>query len=135
MKLVARTKASLDPEDLVEVPSPLNDEVVFCLKRVDIRKLIAHRNRNAVVRYITRNGEDEPEYVTEREYPNGSNEFDTVALFLADWNIADAETGVKVPIDEEAIHEYVKPEELDYLFLQCHEINPILSGAEPRKKS
>lgn len=116
--------------EVVTVKSPSDPEVEFGLKRVGNREVMAHRDRNAAVRYIQRTDTDE--FISEKDYPVGTMKVDTVLLCLESWNVANDQHQV-VKIDREAILSYLTPEELDFLYDQALEINPILSGREARK--
>src|SRR5258708_18289085 len=116
--------------EVVTVHSPKDEEIEFGLKRVGNRELMAHRDRNAAVRYIQRTDTDE--FISEKDYPVGTMKVDTLLLGLDSWNIANDQHQV-VKIDRESILSYLLPEELDYLYDQALEINPILSGREARK--
>ena len=113
-----------------KVQSPVNPEVEFGIKRVGNREVMAHRDKNASIRYIQREGSDE--YISEKDYPVGTLRVDTVALCLESWNIADAQ-GNPVKIDKESILSYLDPEELDFLNDKALEINPILAGRQLKK--
>lgn len=119
----------------VEVTSPDDPEVKFHLKKIGNRELIAYRDRDKVIRYTTRNSVNGEEYVSEKEYPRGSNQLDTILLCLDSWDIAHPDTGQQLPITLDTLVDYLSTEELDFLFDQCFEVNPVLSGIGARKKS
>ena len=116
------------------VHSPDDPDITFAIRRVGVPEVIAYRNRNSKVTYTTRNGENGDEYLTEKEFPQGTGQLETLLLCLEDWDIAN-ESGEKRPITEENIQRYLNPREFDYLFDQCHEVNPILQGTAAQKKS
>jgi hypothetical protein len=119
----------------IEVASPDDPEVKFRLKKIGNRELIAYRDRDKVIRYTTRNSENGEEYVSEKEYPRGSNQLDTILLCLDSWDIAHPDNGLQLPITLDTLVDYLSTEELDFLFDQCFEVNPVLLGVGARKKS
>lgn len=118
----------------VEVVSPDDPDVTFRIKKVGNRELIAYRDRDKVIRYTTRNSVNGEEYVSEKEYPRGSNQLDTILLCLDSWDLAQ-DNGQMLPITLDNMIDYLSTEELDFLFDQCFEVNPVLSGIGARKKS
>ena len=120
---------------IVEVPSPDDPAVHFRIKKIGNRELIAYRDRDALIRYTTRDGASGEEYISEKEYPRGSNQLETILLCLDSWDIADHETGKQLPVTRNNLTDYLSTEELDFLYDQCFEVNPVLSGIAARKKS
>jgi hypothetical protein len=116
--------------EITTVISPTTPEVQFGIKRVGNREVQSHRNMNSAIRYTQTEGSDT--FTTEKDYPVGSLRVDTVALCLESWNLADL-SGNPIRIDKEAILSYLEPEELDFLYDKALEVNPVLSGAAPRK--
>lgn len=120
----------------VPVSSPEDPEVTFDIKKIGLKELISYRDRDAVTRYLARDGENGDEFVTEKEYPRGSNQLDTIQICLGGWNLTDPQTGPGVlPITRENIIAYLTPDELDFLFDECFRINPILLDQAKRKKN
>lgn len=119
----------------VEFSSPDDTSVKFRIKKIGNRELIAYRDRDALIRYTTRNGDSGEEYISEKEYPRGSNQLDTILLCLSGWDIADPNTNQELAITRDTLIDYLSTEELDFLFDQCFEVNPVLSGIAGRKKS
>lgn len=120
--------------EIVSVTSPSDPDVTFGIKRVGNREVMIHRDRNAVVRYIQRTEDDE--FISEKDYPVGSMTVDTVALCLATWNLATPPPdNTPLTINRESILSYLTPEEVDFLYTKCLEVNPILGpgGREARK--
>lgn len=115
----------------LDVPSPLDAEIVFTIRRVDNRAVIAYRDRNSVVRYIQRDGDGE--FLTEKDYPMGSMRLDTLVLGLVAWNIAGPD-GQMVLLTPESIKDYLDPVEFDVIYDKIIEINPILLGRDQQKK-
>jgi hypothetical protein len=120
--------------EIEQVTSPSDPEVSFGIKRIGTREMIAYRNRNSKVSYITRSGDSGEEYITERSFPAGDGEIDTIYLCLARWDLAD-ENNIPIPITHESIQDYLSPEEVDFLFTESHRVNPILLGADTQKKT
>lgn len=118
--------------EIEEVTSPVDAEVTFGLKHIGTREMVSYRDRNSVVRYITRNGDNGDEYISEKEFPAGTGQVDTIYLCLARWNLTN-DQGIPLTITHDTIQDYLSPEELDFLFAECHRINPILLGIETRK--
>jgi len=114
------------------VKSPVNPEVEFGVKRVGNREVMEHRDKNASIRYIQREGSDE--YISEKDYPVGTLRVDTVVLCLESWNISDT-NGNPVKITKESILSYLDPEELDFLNDEALRINPILAGQAAKKNN
>lgn len=120
--------------EIVSVSSPDDPDVSFGIKRVGNREVMIHRDRNAAVRYIQRDGADE--FVSEKDYPLGSMKIDTISLCLDSWNLCTPDTNQPVPVSRENIIAYLSPDEVDFLYDQILEINPILSpngGKDVRK--
>lgn len=118
----------------VEEKSPLDPRVRFMIKRVGTREMIEHRDDNAVVRYISRDTGNGVEYLSEKEYPEGTRQLETILRCLQSWNITD-EQDQPVPIDEDTLRDYLDPEEFDFLHEKCLLHNPILAGVAARKSS
>lgn len=116
------------------VTSPDDPDIQFGLKRVGNREIMIHRDRNAAVRYIQRDGADE--FVSEKDYPLGSMKIDTITLCLDSWNLCLDENALRpLPVTQENILAYLSPTEVDFLYEQAIEINPILGpgGKDERK--
>ena len=113
--------------------SPLDKDVKFVLRRVNTGQVIAHRDRNSVVRFITQDDENGERYIQEKDYPVGTMTLDTVLLVLFSWNIQD-DKHENIAITRENIVEYLAPEEIDAIYEKGLEINPILSNREKQKK-
>lgn len=119
--------------EVVTVTSPDDSEVTFGIKRVGNREVMIHRDRNAAVRYIQRDGADE--FISEKDYPIGSMKVDTVSLCLASWNLCTQDMQ-PLAVNQENILAYLTVDEVDFLYDQVLEINPILSpngGKDARK--
>lgn len=129
--LKKRSRGMGKPE---EVASPLDPEVKFYIKHVGVGETIEHRDANAKVRYTTRDGDNGIEYISEREFPEGTSQMETLLRCLVKWDIADEQTGLEAPITEDNIIAYLDPEEFDFLYEKCLEFNPILTGVGNRKR-
>ncbi len=130
--LKKRSRGMGKPE---EITSPLDPEVKFRIKHVGVGEMIDHRDSNAKVKYITRDGgENGLEYISEREFPEGTAQMETVLRCLHSWDIADEQTGLEAPISEDTITAYLDPEEFDFILEECLRINPILTGVGGRKR-
>lgn len=112
--------------EVVTMKSPLDEDISFGIKRVGAREVMAHRDRNSVVRYIQR--DEGGEFITEKDYPVGTMRLDTVLLCLDSWNIShDGLNPLK--IDRDAVLGHLDPEEIDALYDKSLEVNPILNPA------
>ena len=117
--------------EIIDYPSPFDAEVVFGIKRLPNRDVMAYRDKNSVVRFITEDNSER--YIQEKDYPAGTMRVDTVLMGLATWNITD-ESGKAIDITRENILLYLDPEgELDAVYDKVLEINPILTGREKAK--
>ena len=117
--------------EVLNFPSPTDKEVLFGVKRLNNHDVKTYRDKNSVVRFISREG-DGNEFVQEKDYPMGTMRVDTVCLGLASWNITD-EHDKPVLINEKAILQYLMPEELDAIYDKVLEVNPILTGRDAKK--
>lgn len=129
--LKKRSRGMGKPE---EVASPLDPDVKFRIKHIGVGEMIEHRDSNAKVRYTTRDGDNGIEYISEREFPEGTGQMETILRCLAGWDIADEVTGLEASIDEANVNAYLDPEEFDFVYQKCLEINPILLGVGGRKR-
>lgn len=116
--------------EIIDYPSPLDPEVIFGVKRLPNRDVMAYRDKNSVVRFITE--ENSERYIQEKDYPAGTMRVDTAVMGLATWNITD-ESGKSVDITRDNILLFLDPEELDGIYDKVLEINPILTGREKSK--
>jgi hypothetical protein len=116
--------------ELVPLTSPEDTDIVFSIKRLNTRDVMAYRDKNSQVRYIME--DDNERVVTEKDYPMGSMRVDVVVLGLASWNVTDM-AGNPLPVTRENILTYLVPDELDAIYDKVMEVNPILSGEKARK--
>src|SRR5258708_353788 len=95
------------------------------VKRCTVRENIARKNLASTVRYI-----DELKtgrYVTEKDYPVGELELETVFLGLHSWNIHDSNKN-PVPLTRDNIQLYLTQEEYDLVYREVLKMNPIWTG-------
>lgn len=111
--------------ELKEFSSPTDPETTFYIKRCGVRENITRRNLSSTVRYIQDEGSER--LVTERDYPSGTLELQTLLLALADWNICDEQKN-KVMITEENLQIWLAPQEYDFLVRKVFEVNPMWRG-------
>lgn len=121
--------------EVTTFPSPLDSSILFGIRRLSNGQVMAHRDRNSVVRFITESSDDEEKerFVQERDYPAGTMTVDIAVLGLTTWNIQD-EKGHDLPINQENILRYLDPEELDFISEKVLEVNPIISSNRNQKK-
>lgn len=115
--------------------SPAEPGVKFGIRRLSNGQVMAHRDRNSVVRFVTESGDDDNErYIQERDYPTGTMTVDIAVLGLATWNLQD-DQGNAIPINQETILKYLDPEELDFVSEKVLEVNPIISNRNQKKRT
>lgn len=117
--------------ELTPFTTDIDPEVVFQIRRMNTRQVMAYRDANAKVRYIMQDGDDT--ITTEKDFPMGTVQLQVIELGLAGWNITD--NGVDVPVNRENIIAYLQPDEFSALYSKVMELNPILSGETARKNS
>lgn len=115
------------------IDSPIQKDAKFVLRRVNTGQVIAHRDRNSVVRFITQDDENGERYIQEKDYPVGTMQLDTIILVLFSWNIQD-EKHQNIEITREHVIAYLDPEELDAIYEEGIKLNPILSNREKKEK-
>lgn len=113
-------------------PSPFDADTVFGLRRVSNRDVMAARDKNSVVRYISEEGSER--FVQERDYPAGTMRLDTIMLSLANWNITDDQDKA-IPVSRDNVLDYLEPDELEALYDKILELNPILTGQQATKNA
>lgn len=117
--------------EVITFPSPIDPEVNFGIRRLGNREVMAYRDKNSVVRFISE--EESGRYIQEKDYPAGTMRIDTILLGLASWNIVNPQNQAVIPIDKESILSYLDPKEFDAIYEKVHELNPILLGREEQK--
>jgi hypothetical protein len=126
-----RSKKSSGKPELFK--SPHDPKTEFRIKHVGTREMVEARDDSAIVRYVTRDTGNGVEYISEKEFPEGTRQLQTIVRCLASWNILD-EDGNPVAIDEDNVMEYIDAEEeFDALYDKCVEVNPCLLGVNARK--
>lgn len=111
--------------ELKTFPSPEDPETTFTFKRCGVRENIARRNLVSTVRYIQDEGSDR--LITERDYPSGSLDLQTILFALVDWNIHDDNKN-KITINEQTVQDWLSPNEYDFVLRMAYEVNPMWLG-------
>lgn len=118
--------------EITPFTSPIDEEVIFGIRRLGNGDVMKYRDLDAAVRYVYQ--DDDNKVTTEKDYPMGTRRVDTVMLGLASWNITDNDKAVD--ITRENILKYLHPDgELDALYDKVLELNPVLTGQAALKKS
>lgn len=115
----------------MDLQSPSDPEVNFKIKKATNREDVERKNFSSKIRFIS-NQEDGENVITERDFPTGDLEIETIKLCLVDWNLEFAE-GKKLPITINNIKDYLTPEERQFLYDSIIEFNPLWSGRRDTK--
>jgi hypothetical protein len=108
--------------EVIDFESPVHAGTVFGIKRVSIAENIKRQNLASKVRYVQ--NDESGELVSERDFPMGTLQLETVGMTLAAWNIHD-ENDHPVPITLKTIQEWLEPREFDFLYSKALEVNPM----------
>lgn len=116
-----RTRTVL--ETFPPVPSPVNPEDTFTIRKLSTRHRIERQNAFARMRFV----EDEHgNTVTEREVPLGTLNLDDIMMGLAEWTITDNDKAVRITRDN--VQDYLDPREIDFLLEEVRRLNPVVFG-------
>ncbi len=120
--------------ELIAFTSPDDENVTFYIKRCGVGDNIRRQNLNSTIRYIE--GDERGTFTTERSYPIGDMNVETVLLGLGGWNLQD-DNGVPLAVNKETVLSYVRPTEFDALLEKIVEVNPMWGrgGEKEVKKS
>lgn len=107
---------------ITTVTSPIDPDVTFDIKKCGVAENIARQNLSSKVRYIQEDVTGN--IVSERDFPMGDLQLETIFLALAGWNLTD-ENERAIAVTRPNIEKYLAPKEFDFLYQQTLEINPI----------
>lgn len=119
--------------ELKTIPSPDDENTTFTIRHCGVRENVARKNLASTVRYVQEAGSER--FVSEKDYPVGDLELNTVLLGLHSWNIHDEQKN-PVPLNERTVQDWLSPEEYDYLYNAVLDLNPVWRGggeAEAKK--
>lgn len=102
--------------------SPYDEEVTFTVKHATNAEDIARQNLFSKVRYYPQNDQDG--MVSERDFPMGDLQIETIRLVLVAWNIVDDHERTQ-PINEATITFALTAEERQWLYDKIIDMNPI----------
>jgi hypothetical protein len=118
---------------ITEFASPEDPQVTFGFKRCGVAENIQRQNLASKVRYVQ--NDDDGQIVSERDFPMGSLQLETILLALASWNLQDENERV-IPISKKSLTQYLSPKEFDFCYAKALEVNPIWApGGEDETKN
>lgn len=115
----------------IEITSPFDNPFVAEIARASNREDVGRMNMFGKVR-IVQNQNTPDEIVTERDYPMGDVQIDTILLCLVKWDITD-DTGRVYPINRDNLLDLISGQERRWLHDQIMDFNPIWKGEEEEK--
>ncbi len=128
-----RTRDTLTKYVELEVPadvykSPDGEQTVFKVIKADNRAVLARQDLFDEVRYVTRSEDGVTETI--RSFPMGQLRLATIGLVLKNWNLRPAKDAPEYPITDRNMQELLAPEELDWIYTEIIEMNPVWGGTE-----
>lgn len=113
--------------------SPVRPDVELEFKSAGVAETIARQNLSSKVRYVS--GQNDNELVSERDFPMGDLQLETIFLALHDWNLGD-ENGRKLEITKSNVKRYLTPREYNWAYEVALEANPAWkNGGEVDEKN
>jgi hypothetical protein len=107
--------------------SPVRPEIELQFKRCGVAENIQRANMASKVRYIQEDGTDK--VISERDFPMGDLQLETIFLALADWNLGD-ENGNAIKVTRSNIVKYLEPKEFPWAYKLALEVNPAWAGGD-----
>jgi hypothetical protein len=124
-KKVLVTSTPVDAGGLGAAPETA---ITFTVRYADNGAVLARQDLFSSIRYIT---EDEGgRQVTERSFPMGELRITTIMLVLESWDVRPSEDAPAYPLTPENVIKYTAVDELEWLYNQIIDMNPIWGGTE-----
>lgn len=109
-----------------------DDVTTVTVKRCGNRENIQRKNLASTVRYVEEMKSGR--FVSEKDYPVGDLELETLFLGMHGWNICDSNKN-PVPVTRENLTIYLSPAEFDLVYREVLKINPMwTNGGEAEVK-
>lgn len=129
-----RTKATFEKTKEIVIP-PVKargetEKTIFVIKRASNSEDVERANLFSTWRTIYQ----EDGMITERDYPPGDIQMETIRLCLVDWNLED-EKNNKIPINAQTILKFIWPEERVKLYEEILDFNPTWRGGKEEEKN
>ena len=106
------------------------EDTVFTIKRATNAEDVQRANLFSKVRFVY----DADGYSTERDYPEGDMQMETIRLCLVDWNLCD-EKGNKLPVTVPNMNTWLKATERKKLYSEILDFNPTWKYGRDEEKN